>query len=137
MRRCRKSAGHLVLGLCLAFWSGGCSNSPTEPDGTPAAAFITLTATSAPVLSDTGTLTLTSAVCNCTLAPLIVAINGATAGTMPCSAEQTFPMPRMEAGTTRYVILVTNGLGATGVMTFDVSSSTPGAPSLAVQALCP
>lgn len=46
-------------------------------------------------------------------------------------------MPHMEAGTARYRVLVTNGLGASGLLSFDVSSSTPGAPSLAVRASCP
>lgn len=137
MRRRSRSVRGIVLVLQAALWGVACNDSPTEPGGAPSAAVITLTAAAAPVISDVGTLTLTSAVCTCTLAPLIVTINGAAAGTMPCSAKQAFPMPRMEAGTARYVIVVTNGLGATGVMSFDVSSDAPGAPSLAVQALCP
>ena len=43
----------------------------------------------------------------------------------------------MEAGTARYNVLVTNGLGTSGLIAFDVTSSTPGAPSLAVRAFCP
>ncbi|HYN41070.1 MAG TPA: hypothetical protein VE129_04780 [Thermoanaerobaculia bacterium] len=88
-------------------------------------------------MSDTGSLTLTSVVCGCTLSPLIVAINGTVVGNMPCSAQQVFPMPRMEAGTTRYQILVTNGVGVSGLLAFEVSSNTPGAPSVAVRAFCP
>ncbi len=137
MRRRARSARGIVLLLGAALWGGGCDDSPTEPGGTHSAAVITLTAAAAPVLSDVGILTLTSAVCTCTLAPLIVTINGSAAGSMPCSAQQTFSMPRMEAGTARYVIVVTNGLGATGVMSFEIASDAPGAPSLAVQALCP
>jgi hypothetical protein len=88
-------------------------------------------------MSDTGSLSLTSVVCGCTLSPLIVAINGTVVGNMPCSAQQEFPVPRMEAGSARYQILVTNGVGVSGLMSFEVSSNTPGAPSLAVRAFCP
>ena len=98
---------------------------------------ISLTADAPPVMSDTGNLTLTTVVCGCTLSPLLVAINGTVVGNMPCSAQQVFSMPRMEAGSVRYQILVTNGVGRSGLMSFEVSSSTPGAPSLAVRAFCP
>lgn len=98
---------------------------------------ISLTADAPPVVSDTGNLTLTAGVCGCTSLPLIVAINGSVAGNMPCSAQQVFPMPRMEAGSARYQILVTNGVGMSGLLSFEASSSTPGAPSLAVRAFCP
>jgi hypothetical protein len=116
---------------------GACRNSPTEPEELSSASVISLATEALPTISDTGSLTLTSAVCACTLSPLIVAINGTVVGSLPCSAREGFPMPRMEAGTARYQILVTNGLGASGLMAFDVSSSTPGAPSLAVRAFCP
>ena len=127
--------GAIVLWAVLG--SAGCSDSPTEPGGLSSSGVISLTAEALPVMSDTGNLTLTSVVCSCTLSPLIVAINGAVVGNMPCSAQQVFPMPRMEAGTARYQILVTNGVGASGLMAFEVSSSAPGAPSLAVRAFCP
>jgi hypothetical protein len=132
-----KFTGRAVVLLCVALGGVGCSDSPTEPGGLPSAGVISLTAAVLPVISDTGTLTLTSAVCGCTLAPLIVAINGTVVGNMPCSAQQLFPTPRMEAGTARYQVLVTNGLGVSGLMAFDVSSNAPGAPSLAVRAFCP
>ena len=125
----------IVLGAVLGAF--GCSDSPTEPRGLPSSGVISLTAETLPVMSDTGNLSLTSVVCGCTLSPLIVAINGAVVGNMPCSAQQVFPMPRMEAGTARYQILVTNGVGASGLLAFEVSSNVPGAPSLAVRAFCP
>ena len=126
-----------VFVLCVAIGGGSCSGSPTEPTGLASAAVISLTTEALPTFSDTGSLTLTSAVCSCTLSPLIVAINGTVVGNMPCSSQQVFPMPRMDAGTVHYQVLVTNGLGATGLLAFDVSSNTPGAPSLAIRALCP
>ncbi len=129
-------ASGAALVLCVVF-GGGCGESPTETGGLPPASVISLTAEAPPVFSDAGDLALTSAVCSCTSLPLIVAINGAVAGNMPCSSQKVFPMPRMEAGTARYQILVTNGVGASGLMFFEVSSSTPGAPSLAVRAFCP
>lgn len=133
MRSIRPAA--LVLGVVLG--SAGCSDSPTGPGGLPSSGVISLTSETVPVMSDTGSLTLTSVVCGCTLSPLIVAINGTVVGNMPCSAQQVFPMPRMEAGTTRYQILVTNGVGVSGLLAFEVSSNTPGAPSVAVRAFCP
>ncbi len=123
--------------LWAVLGSSGCSDSPTEPGGFRSSGVISLTAEALPAMSDTGNLTLTSLVCSCTLSPLIVAINGAVVGNMPCSAQQVFPMPRMEAGTARYQILVTNGVGASGLMAFEVSSNAPGAPSLSVRAFCP
>ncbi|MBK9374152.1 MAG: hypothetical protein IPN03_10605 [Holophagales bacterium] len=123
--------------LCAALGVASCGDSPTEPGGFQSGAVINLTTETGPTIADTGTLTLTSAVCGCTLAPLIVAINGTVVGNAPCSSQSAFPTPRMEAGTARYQVLVTNGLGASGLITFDVSSSTPGAPSLAVRAFCP
>lgn len=132
-----RSTRRAVVVLCLALGGGGCKDSPTEPRALATAAVISLVAEAPPVISETGTLTLTSAVCSCTLSPLIVSINGTVVGNLPCSAQQAFPMPRMDAGTASYRILVTNGLGATGLMSFDVSSSAPGAPSLAVRAFCP
>ena len=133
MRFTRRAA----LFLCVVLGSAGCSASPTEPGGLPSSGVISLTSEALPAMSETGNLTLTSVVCGCTLSPLIVAINGTVAGNMPCSAQQAFPMPRMEAGTARYQILVTNGVGVSGLMSFEVSSNTPGAPSLAVRAFCP
>ena len=124
-----------VLGAVLGVAS--CSDSPTEPGGLLSGAVINLTTETPPTISDTGTLTLTSAVCGCTSAPLIVAINGVVVGNTPCSSQAVFPTPRMEAGTARYNVLVTNGLGTSGLIAFDVTSSTPGAPSLAVRAFCP
>lgn len=123
--------------LCAALGVASCGDSPTEPGGSLSGAVISLTTETPPTVSDIGTLTLTSAVCGCTLAPLIVAINGTVVGNTPCSSQHAFSMPRMEAGTARYHVLVTNGLGASGLISFDVSSSTPGAPSLAVRAFCP
>jgi hypothetical protein len=90
-----------------------------------------------PVISDAGTLTLTSAVCGCTSALLLVAINGTVVGNVPCAAQRSFPTPSMEAGTADYRILVTNGVGTTGLYSFAVVSGTPGAPSLSLRALCP
>ncbi|MRR13821.1 hypothetical protein EG835_15545 [bacterium] len=133
MRPSRRAA--LVLGVVLGI--AGCSDSPTEPGGLPSSGVIRLTVDALPVVSETGSLSLTSVVCSCTLSPLIVAVNGTVVGNMPCSAQQVFPMPRMEAGTARYQVLVTNGVGVSGLLSFEVSSSTPGAPSLAVQAACP
>ena len=130
------STGRAALVLFVVL-GGGCGDSPTETVGPPSTGVISLTAESPVVFSDAGDLSLTSAVCGCTVSPLIVAINGAVVGNMPCSSQKVFPMPRMEAGTARYQILVTNGVGATGLMFFEVSSSTPGAPSLAVRAFCP
>ena len=132
MRSIRRAA----FVLCAVLGSSGCSNSPTEPAGHASSGVISLTADAPPVVSDTGNLTLTAAVCGCTLSPIIVAINGTVVGNMPCSAQQVFPMPRMEAGTARYQILVTNGVGTSGLMAFEVSSSVPGAPSVAVRAFC-
>jgi len=123
--------------LCAALGAASCGDSPTEPGGFQLGAVINLTTETPPTVSDTGTLTLTSAVCGCTSAPLIVAINGTVVGNTPCSSQSAFPTPRMEAGTARYQLLVTNGLGASGLIAFDVSSSTAGAPSLAVRASCP
>ncbi len=133
MRSVRRAA----LVLCAVLGTVGCSDSPTEPGGLPSSGVISLTAEALPVVSESGNLTLTSVVCGCTLSPLIVAINGTVVGNMPCSAQQAFPMPRMEAGTARYQILVTNGVGVAGLMSFEVSSNAPGAPSLAVRAFCP
>jgi hypothetical protein len=130
------STRRAALVLFVVF-GGGCGDSPTETGGLPSAGVISLTAEAPPVFSDAGDLSLTSAVCGCTSSPLIVAINGTVVGNIPCSAQKVFPMPRMEAGTSRYQILVTNGIGASGLMFFEVSSSTPGAPSLAVRAFCP
>lgn len=123
--------------LCAALGAASCGDSPTEPGGFQSGAVINLTTETGPTIADTGALTLTSAVCGCTVAPLIVAINGTVVGNTPCSSRNAFPTPRMEAGTARYQVLVTNGLGASGLITFDVSSSTPGAPSLTVRAFCP
>lgn len=132
----RATRGAVVV-LCATLGVATCGDSPAEPGGFSSEAVINLTTETPPTVSDTGTLTLTSAVCGCTRAPLIVAINGTVVGNTPCSSQHAFPMPRMEAGTARYHVLVTNGLGASGLITFDVSSSTPGAPSLAVRAFCP
>ncbi len=123
--------------LCAALGAGGCGSSPTEPGGSIPGGVIHLTIETPPVISDVGTLSLTSAVCGCTSAPLLVAINGTVVGNLPCSAERSFPTPRMEAGSTDYRILVTNGTGTTGLLSFAVASGTPGAPSLSVRAFCP
>lgn len=133
MRSIRRAA----VVLCAVLGSCSCGTSPAEPGGHVSPGVISLTADAPPVFSDAGDLSLTSAVCGCTLSPLIVAINGTVVGNMPCSSQKVFPMPRMEAGTVRYQILVTNGVGVSGLMSFEVSSSTPGAPSLAVRAFCP
>ena len=126
-----------VFGLLLVLTLGACSDSPTEPSGAASASFISLTADTLPMLSETGALTLSSAVCGCASSPLTVAINGTVAGSTPCSAQQVFPMPLMAVGTARYEIRVTDSAGATGIMSFAVTANTPGAPSLTVRAICP
>lgn len=123
--------------LWVALGGVGCGSSPTEPVGPSSPGVINLTVETPPVISDAGQLTLTSSVCGCSMSPLIVAVNGAVVGNLPCSAQRQFPMPRMEAGTVSYRILVTNGVGTSGLVSFDVSSDRPGAPSLAVRAFCP
>lgn len=115
----------------------GCGGTPTEPGDLGPGGVISLTVEDPPRVSDVGTLTLTSAVCGCTLSPLVVAVNGTTVGNLPCSASASFPMPRMEAGTADYRLVVTNGVGTTGLLSFSVTSDVPGAPSLSVRAFCP
>lgn len=133
MRRALRTA----LALALAVPALSCGDSPTETTGAGGARFLVLTAAAPPTISSSGVLTLEPLACACVTGPLLVFVNGASSGSTACAGRKDFPMPAMEAGSARYEVRVTDALGPTGILVFNMTSDTPGAPSLTVRALCP
>jgi hypothetical protein len=132
-----RRALRFVLALALALPGLSCEDSPTGPAGSGGAGFLVLTAAAPPTISGSGVLTLEPLACTCATGPLLVFVNGASAGSTACAGRKDFPMPAMEAGTARSEVRVTDATGPTGLLVFNVTSDTPGAPSLTVRALCP
>ena len=125
------------LGVLLVLLLPACSDTPTEPATSSPARIISLTVDVRAIPGDTGNLNLSAGVCSCTSSSLSVFVNGAQVGSMPCSSTQDFPLPRTEAGTTHCEIRVTDDVGTSGSRSFDLTSSSPGALSLTVRAVCP
>lgn len=132
-----RRALRFVLALGLALPGLSCGDSPTEATGTGGAGFLVLTAAAPPTISGSGVLTLEPLACACVTGPLLVFVNGTSAGSTACAGRKDFPLPAMEAGTARYELRVTDAMGPTGLLVFTVTSETAGAPSITVRALCP